>query len=59
MRLVETFPSRKGYKPPFIDDALNIISPHVVILGAGATIAALPQGDKNGKSSIHESIDSN
>ncbi len=49
MRLVETFPSRKGYKPPFIDDALNIISPHVVILGAGATIAALPQGDKNGK----------
>lgn len=25
--------------------------PHVVILGAGATMAAIPQGDKNGKKS--------
>ena len=25
--------------------------PHVVILGAGATMAAIPDGDKNGKKS--------
>lgn len=50
MRIIETFSSRKGYKPPIVDnETLNIISPHVVILGAGATIAALSQGDKNGK----------
>lgn len=50
MELRETLQSKKGFKVPIVDnDTLEILSPHVVILGAGATIAALPKGDKNGK----------
>lgn len=50
MKLRETLQSNKGFKAPIIDNrTLEILAPHVVILGAGATIAALPQGDKNGK----------
>ena len=50
MKLRETLQSEKGFKAPIIDNStLEILAPHVVILGAGATIAALPKGDKNGK----------
>ena len=37
---MQTYPQRNGK---------NIIAPHVVILGAGASLAAFPNGDKNGK----------
>lgn len=38
-------------KLPELDLALNVNhSPHVVILGAGASVAACPRGDLNGKS---------
>ena len=53
MKLRETLQSEKGFKAPIIDNStLEILAPHVVILGAGATIAALPKGDKNGKEQL-------
>ena len=46
MKLRETLKTKNGFKAPIIDNlTLEILAPHVVILGAGAAIAALPHGD--------------